>query len=298
MPASSTPHTEGRDTARERGLPGHIGAVTSKDRRSLLLPAGFSACGIPLRASKEPPQGLALSLEHLESSLCCPWDSVPPGWFSTLSGRLCTLPWLLPLSQRECQLGAALTTSGEEGTEALTVPRAVLWSTAGAPEGTGKGRVPRAPTQTWKPCSSTATACPGCHRHGHAPGFLHRHSTASSFSGCPWAPTPDRIFISLSQNSPWPGKLSAPPVHSPTQVQGAMGRTISDPTWCQGPPHSASSHLKVPTPTLSDNPACSLFCACLPCEASSCSIFSQAPCRGASYSWGFPVWDRFPSSLH
>lgn len=197
---------------------------------------------MPLRASRESPQGLALSLEHLENGQSCPWDPVPPGWFTPLSCSLCTLPWLLPLSQRECQLGAALVRSVEEGTGAPAVPKAGAvehcWSWVGCPalEGTGKGQVPWGATQIWKPClkhchsMSPALAAMGTDMHlsfctGIAqPPFL-AFWPLDSFFGCPWASTLDSIFISFDSEQPSaccsaPGQLSAPPSMQPHPSSG------------------------------------------------------------------------------
>lgn len=153
MPASNTPHTEGRDTLRERGLPGQVGAVISKDRQELAATSRIFC----LWYAPESIQGVSTGSCSL-SGASQEWPVLPPGWFTPLSCSLCTLPWLLPLSQRECQLGTALIRSVEEGTGAPAVPKAGAvehcWSWVGCPtlEGTGKGQVPWGATQIWKPC--------------------------------------------------------------------------------------------------------------------------------------------------
>lgn len=45
--------------------------LSAKIARRLLLLAGFALYGTSLRASKGSPQGLAVSLEHLENSQRC-----------------------------------------------------------------------------------------------------------------------------------------------------------------------------------------------------------------------------------
>lgn len=222
-------------TQREGTLPGKGACLaqqellSAKIGRSLLLPAGISACGMPLRASKEFPQGLALSLEHLESSLG------PPGRFTALSCRLCTLPWLLPLSQRECQPGAALTTGVAEGTGAPPLPKAGAvghcWGWVfhwDAQHGRGWARdkcqgVPARPGDLVQALPQHVP-CPGCCGHGHA---QTQHSLQLLW--LPVGTSPRQHFNLLDSKQPLacctaPGKLSAPPSLQPHPSSGGNGK--------------------------------------------------------------------------
>lgn len=164
-------------------------------------------------------------------------------------------------------------------------------------------RVPPDVETSFKHCHSMSPALAPWARACTSISAQVQHSLSSS--GCPWAPTPDSVFISLIQNSPWPVALHTQdsflplPAYSPTPVQVAVGRTFSDPTLCPTFCLKPSQGPKITVYT-QDSPACSLLCACLPCEASSHSIFSQTPCREAfSVPLScFSVWDRFPFSLH
>lgn len=198
---------------------------------------------MPLRASKESPQGLALSLEHLKS---WPWDPVPPGWFTALSCRLCTLPWLLPLSQRECYLGAALTTSVEGALGHPLFPKQVLWSAAGAgcssgmPSIGGQGSPPDVET-SFKHCHSMSPALAAV-----GTGMHLDFCTGTAQPQLLWLPmgtNPRQCFYLFDPKQPLaccsaPGQLSAPP-----QFRWQWEGPLVTPPYA---PHSASSHLKVP----------------------------------------------------
>lgn len=208
MPASSTPHTEGRDTARERGLPGQVGAVVSKDSLELAATSRiFCLWDAPesIQGVSTGPCSLSGASREQQS---CPWDSVPPGWFTTLSlGSF-------PFPKGNASLGLPYPqvwkrALGHPVFQSSAVEHCWSWVCQGDAQhrrAWGRDECQGLPLRSGNLVQALPqrVPCPGCHRHGHAPGFLHRHITASSFSGCPWAPTPDSIFISLSQNSPWP----------------------------------------------------------------------------------------------
>lgn len=236
MPASSTPHMKGRDTARERGLPGHGGAVISKDRQELAATSRIFCLWDPPESIQGVSTGPCSLLEHLESShraavlplgLSAPRVVQHP-LLQALHPPLAPSPFPKGIPAWGCphhKWG-----QGHWGThcsQSSAVEHCWSWvcqwdAQHQRAQGSAKGSPPDLET---------------LFKHCHSMSWLPRAGACTwisaqaqhSLSGCLWAPTPDRIFISLSQNIPWPGKLSAPPVHSPRQVQVEMGRTISDP---------------------------------------------------------------------
>lgn len=97
----------------------------------MLLPAGFSACGMPLRASKESPQGLALSGASREQPVLPLGLSAPRVVQHPLLQALHPPLAPSPFPKQMPAWGCPHHKRGK-GTGAPSVPRAVLWSPAGA----------------------------------------------------------------------------------------------------------------------------------------------------------------------